>query len=132
MSSIDIKHAVLQLRHTIKGDWIRYSCWKVYLKDVFQLMDSLERYCDSRDKEAEVQRINRKSEVPARGPEDCKILTTTYVGKAGIIHDPRHKKISQILQKYPPFKPYFIPEVLYYYGHDFFNLNLRKKSNLRE
>ena len=132
MSSIDIKHGVLQLRQTIKGEWIQYNCWKSYVADVFQLMDSLERYCEARDKELEIQTVNRKSERPARGPEDCRILTTSYVGRAGLISDPRHKKVSLILQKYPPFKPYFISEALCYYGHDFFKLNLRKKANLRE
>ena len=30
------------------------------------------------------------------------------------------------------FKPYLVPEALYYYGHDFFKLNIWKKANLRK
>ena len=105
LSSIDIKHAVLQLRNTLRGEWIKYKCWELYLKDIFNLMDMLEKHCDYRDKELEIQRVNQSSEVPARGPDDCRLLITSYVGKAGFIKDPRHKKISKILQDYPAFKP---------------------------
>ena len=127
METLEIKHAVSQLRATIRGQWINFNCWKDYLNDVFHLMKSLEKYCEKRDTEAEAQRKIRTSEAPARGPDNCKILTTTYVGKVGYIQDFRHKKISQILKSYPPFKPYFVPEPLYYYGHDILNITLRKK-----
>ena len=71
----------------------------------------------------------RTSEVPVRGPDDCNILITLYGGRADYIQDYYHKTISQALQKYPLFKPYFVPETLYYYGHDILNITLRKSQS---
>ena len=85
MSTVELKHPVSQLRDTLRGQWTRYNFLKEYLNDVFHLMNSLDKYCETQDREVEVQRNNRKPEIPARGPNGCKILITSFVGKASFM-----------------------------------------------
>jgi hypothetical protein len=115
--SSQIQDAVFSMRGAMIGEWVQIPKWNCYLADVRELTMSLYDLFMKREKGAEIQKNNHGRKEPCKSIDDTRTFECNFIGVSRRAKDPRHHKLSKILNLREYLDPMMLDEYVVFRGH---------------